>query len=208
MLTKDRKLNLLNVIFVSSILISNVIAAKLISIFGFAVPAGVVVFPISFLMTDVINEVWGKNEAMFTVKMGFLVSIMATALYTLSVKLPPHSSWGMQYEYSAIMSSVYRIVLAGLLSYFISQTVDVRIFHTLKTAHKDKKLWIRNNVSTITSQLVDSIVFITVAFYGVVPTENIITMITVQWIVKLLLALLDTPFCYLLVKWAKKIRRD
>lgn len=201
---KERKLNFLNMLFITATLASGVMATKLFNLFGIAMPAGVIVFPITFLVTDVINEVWGKNEANNTVKLGFISNVLFTLFIYISIILPPFKFWELQTEFETVLGSVPRITLAGLITFAISQTLDVHIFHKLKVKHDGKKLYIRNNVSTITSQLVDSFTFIFLAFVGTIPLLEIFKTAFIQWTVKVVLALLDTPFCYAMVRWAKK----
>ncbi len=201
---KERKLNFLNMLFITAVVASNIMATKLFNLFGIAMPAGVIVFPISFLVTDVINEVWGKNEANNTVKLGFISNLLFTLFIYISIILPPFKFWELQTEFKMVLGSVPRITFAGLASFIVSQTLDVNTFHKLKVKHDGKKLWIRNNVSTITSQLVDSFLFIFIAFAGTMPFLEILKTVFMQWLVKAVLALLDTPFCYAMVRWAKE----
>ena len=203
-MTKTRKIILLNAVFIMATLASNIMAAKMTTIAGISFPAGVYAFPISFLVTDVINEVWGKKEAGFTVKLGFAASIVFTLLTMLAVWLPAAGFWTMQTEYAMVLASVPRITIAGLVAFIFSQNTDLWIFDRLKALHKGKHLWIRNNVSTMTAQLVDSLIFIVIAFYGTMPVEALFTMVFSQWAIKLVLATLDTPFVYWGVKWAEK----
>lgn len=203
-MTKTRKIMLLNGIFIMATLASNVMAIKMTSIGSISFPAGVYVFPISFLVTDVINEVWGKKEAGFTVKLGFAASIVFTLLTMLAVWLPAAGFWTMQSEYAMVLATVPRITIAGLTAFVFSQNTDLWIFDSLKALHKGKHLWIRNNVSTMAAQLVDSLIFIVIAFYGTMPVEALFAMVFSQWAIKLVLAALDTPFVYWGVKWAEK----
>lgn len=203
-MVKGRKLNFLNMLFITAVLASSIMATKLFNLFGMALPAAVIVFPITFLVTDVINEVWGKNEANNTVKLGFISNLLFTLFIYIAIILPPFKFWELQTEFKMVLSSVPRVTLAGLASFIVSQTLDVHIFHKLKIKHDGKKLYIRNNVSTITSQLVDSFTFIFLAFVGTMPLLEILKTTLMQWSVKFVLALLDTPFCYAMVRWAKK----
>ena len=198
------KLMLLNVIFITAMLSANIMATKLFSLKGIAMPAGVLAYPITFLMTDVINEVFGKRQANRTVKYGFWANILMTTLLSISIKLPPFMHWGNQDAYKLVLGSVPRVMGAGLLTYLISQSLDVRLFNALKIRHNGKRLWIRNNISTIVSQLVDSFLFIFLAFYGTMPLNNLVSTALLQFGVKVILALIDTPFCYWLVRWAER----
>lgn len=201
---KERKLNFLNMLFITAVVASNIMATKLFNLFGIAMPAGVIIFPITFLVTDVINEVWGKNEANNTVKLGFISNLLFTLFIYIAIILPPFKFWELQSEFETVLGSVPRITFAGLATFIVSQTLDVHIFHKLKIKHDGKKLYIRNNVSTITAQLVDSFTFIFIAFVGTMPLLEIFKTAFTQWSVKIVLALLDTPFCYAMVKWAKR----
>lgn len=207
-MTKRNKLIWLNGIFIASILASGIMATKLFGIFGFGIPAGVIVFPLTFLMTDIINEIWGKGEATNTVRIGFVANILFTLFIMISIKLPAFEYWALQSEYQAILSAVPRITVAGLVSYVVSQSTDVWIYDRLKKAHRGEHLWIRNNVSTMTAQLVDSAIFIFIAFAGTMPVGSLVTMFFNQWIIKLILAALDTPFVYLGVKWVRNSEQE
>lgn len=191
-------------VFVTSLVISNVIATKLIDIGGFIVPAGVVAYPITFLMTDVIGEVWGKKIVTKVVWVGFFCSILAMVLGFLAAMLPAASFYENQEFFAGLFGKVGRITGASLIAYLISQLNDVYVFHKLKEMTKGKHLWLRNNVGTISSQFFDTTIFITIAFYGSIPNDVLIPMIFSQWMVKALIALIDTPFCYLLVNWSRR----
>ena len=122
----------------------------------------------------------------------------------LAVWLPAADFWPLQGEFATILESVPRITIAGLTAFIFSQNADLWIFDKLKKFHNGKHLWIRNNVSTITAQLIDSLIFIVIAFYGTMPIASLFTMVFSQWLVKLVLATVDTPFVYWGVQWAKK----
>ena len=165
---------------------------------GLFVPAGVIVYAASFLVTDLISEVYGKKEAMTAVLLGF-ASMLVFSLYSLLMtKWTAAPFWGNQEAFELVVGLSFRITIAGIFSFLISQTWDVMVFHLLKKDNssygKPKHLWIRNNVSTITSQFIDSTMFISIAFIGIY--DNIIGMIVAQWFVKCIIAILDTPFAY------------
>lgn len=191
-------------VFVTSLVISNVLATKLVMFGNFVIPAGVVAYPITFLMTDVIGEIWGKKIVLKVVWAGFFCSILAMLLGFLAVILPAAPFYEGQSFFAKLFGNVGRVTGASLIAYLVSQFNDIWLFHKIKDITKNKHLWLRNNIGTIFSQLLDTIIFITIAFYGTIPTEILITMIASQWFVKVLIALLDTPFCYLLVAWCER----
>lgn len=196
---KLNKLNMLNGFFIMSLLVANVVASKVVNLYGLIVPSAVVAYAITFLCTDVIGELYGKEEANNTVKLGFITQVFSLILIALAIKLPPAI---FMIEYSQVFSQVLgqslRVVSASLIAYLISQANDVFIFHKLKEKTNGKYKWLRNNLSTMISQFIDTVIFITIAFYGVVP--NLWLMVVSQYLVKFILALLDTPFFYLLTK--------
>ncbi len=198
------RLLFLSSLFITSLLVANITAGKLVKLGSLILPAAVFIFPVTFLVTDVVCEVWGKKRASELVWLGFLMSIILTGYLQLGRVLPPAPVWPYQGAYEAIFGAVPRIVLASLCAYLISQTHDVWAFNYWRQVTRGKHLWLRNNLSTMVSQLMDTAVFITLAFAGTVPWDMLAGMIFSQYLVKLVLALADTPFCYLGVKWARK----
>lgn len=190
--------------FIGALLVSSITASKLyyISIFGYkmTIPVGTSLFAITFLSTDVISEVWGKTHAMLLVFSGFISRIATLIFLMFAVGIDGAGApiWDNQEAYQLILSGSSRIILAGILTYPVSQTADVLIFHFLKKRHKDKnRLWLRNNLSTLGSQLIDSSVFVFIAFGGILPTDVILNIIIGQIIIKWLIAVIDTPFVYI-----------
>lgn len=194
----------LNALFVGLLLISNILGVKLFSIGEFILPAAVVVYVATYLITDVIGEVYGKDAARKTVQAGFVTQVIALIFIYIAIQLPAAPVFELQSEFETILGGSFRVILASLISYLASQNLDVTIFHRLKAKHGDKKLWLRNNLSTMTSQLIDTILFITIAFWGIVPTNVLLGMIITQYVFKLCVAIIDTPFAYLVVKMAKR----
>lgn len=196
------KLIILTGLFVGAILCANTLASKLFTIGGLTMTAGIVAFPITFLITDIINEVWGKKRAQAVVITGFLANLMMVALYQLGMILPPAVFWPHQEAFHTILGAVPRIVGASMIAYLISQNWDVWVFAKIKEKLRFG-LWLRNNLSTITAQIIDSVIFLGLAFGGVMPVGSLVTMFFTYVLVKAGIALLDTPLVYLGVAWAK-----
>lgn len=195
----------LNGAFVGLLILSNILAVKLFSINEWLVlPAAVIVYVFTFPITDTIAEVYGKEAARKTVFAGFITQIAALVFIYFAIQLPSAPFFGDQSSFEVIFSAGFRVTLASLISYFISQNLDVTIFHKLKERHGESKLWVRNNASTMTSQLVDTTIFITIAFAGTMPTGALIAMIFSQYLFKLIVAATDTPLVYLLVKICRR----
>lgn len=200
----NTNLIVLNCVFVTSLIIANVVSSKIVSFWGLTVPAAIVAYPLTFLMTDVIGEIWGKEESNKTVKIGFACQMLSLVLLGAATLLPVAAFADNQAEFTAILGSTFRIVFASMVGYLCSQTWDVWAFHKIRDAYIAKHgstnggRWIWNNASTMTSQIIDTAIFITIAFWGTVP--NILAMIASQYVVKFVYAVLDTPFFYLLTR--------
>jgi queuosine precursor transporter len=195
----------LNAAFTGLLILSNILAVKLFSLGGWAMlPAAVIVYVFTYPITDIIGEVYGKEAARKTVLAGFITQIFAGIFIYAAIQLPAAPFFEAQSEFETILSGSFRVTIASLLSYFISQNLDVFVFHKLKEKHGSKKLWLRNNLSTVTSQLIDTTVFIFVAFYGTMPISALIGLVLTQYAFKFTVALLDTPLVYLFVKLCKK----
>lgn len=191
---------LLNCIFVMSLIVANIVSCKVVTFWHFTVPAAIVAYPITFLMTDVIGELWGKEEANRTVRNGFICQLSSLVLIGAAILLPIAPYANIQAEFQTVLLSTFRVVAASMVAYLCSQSWDVFIFHKIKEKGEKQK-WLRNNASTMSSQIIDTAIFITIAFWGVVP--NIFTMILSQYVIKVIYAALDTPFFYLLTRGQK-----
>ena len=200
----ETNLAILTSVFCVGLVLANILASKILSFADglIVVPSAVVVYWITYLMTDVIGEIWGKEQANKTVKIGLGCQLMSTALIILAVMLPVAPFADNQVAFSSVLGSTVRVTVASLVSYLVSQHWDVYVFHKLKDKYNNKKKWLRNNVGTMTSQIIDTLIFITVAFYGTVP--SIITMAISQYVIKFFLALFDTPIFYYLTRNTKE----
>lgn len=202
-LTQGVKAQLLEVIFIASLIAANVVAVKLLLIGSFIQAAGIICYPITFLVTDIFSEVFGKERAKRLVWFGFIAQLWFLLMVTIGRYLPYPQFWDAQNAYVRIIGFIPRLVLGSLIAYLVSQLHDVWAFHFWKKKTKGKYLWIRNNASTIVSQLIDSVVFVTIAFIGVVPGKVLLMMIVVQYVCKVIIAIADTPLVYLGVRWLR-----
>jgi len=176
---------------------SNAAGAKLIALpFGMAASAAVVSYILSVLVTDLINELHGRENANLSVKIGFLSVVISSLLFTFAIYLPPADGWTGQNSFEQIFSVAPRILIGGWLAYLVSQPLDVFIFHKIRKATGERHFWLRKNASTLISQLVDSAIFMTIAFYGNFP---LLPAILGQFLVKSVLVILETPFSYLIL---------
>lgn len=193
-------------IMASLIVVANILANKIVIVGPFTVPAGVLVYSVSFLVTDILSEKWSKSHARKAVWAGFYANvIMVVSVYiAISWTAAPFAA-EQAGLFGQVLGMTPRIVLASMIAYLISQHYDVWSFHFWKKKTKGKHLWLRNNASTIVSQFVDSTLFITIAFYGIFP---VVPLIIGQWVVKVAIALIDTPFMYGIIWLMDKVKAE
>ena len=190
------RLAVLQSLFVSGLVVANIIAAKVVVIWNLVVPAAIIIYPFTFLLTDIIGELYGKKEANRTVWYGLLASVFAMVVIYVGMLLPVAPFMPeKQTAYEALLGPNRRIVLASLVAYLCSQKHDVWAFHFLRNLTKGRHKWLRNNLSTMASQLVDTVIFIGLAFWGTVP--HVEKMIFGQYIIKVVIALAETPIFYI-----------
>ena len=174
--------------------ISGAVVNKIVAFGDYYVSAAIIVFSMTFLLTDLISEIWGKTYATLAVWIGFLVSI--TFLITTQIAIAwPAAPFSLEAAAAIdlLYSTIPRITLASIVAYLIAQNFDVWFYHKLKKLTRNKHMWLRNNGSTAVSQLIDTLIFYTIAFYGVLP---LMPLIIGTYIVKLVIAFVDTPFIY------------
>ena len=184
----------------AAIILCNLQVIKLTTLFGITVTLGNVLYGAIFFCTDLLNEVYGKRVARRGVMLGFISMLFFTAVSQLALLFSTAPDpWAEQVQ--AAMQTIYgfmpRLALASLVAYLLSQLHDVWAFSWWRRRTQGRKLWLRNNMSTAVSQLMDSAVFCTIAFVGVVSREHFLQILVTTYVIKVLVALLDTPFIYL-----------
>jgi len=193
---EDRAFILLVSMFVGALVISSVLASKIITVLGLFVPAGVLAYCITFVVTDVVNEIWGKERANRVIFSGFITLLVTFLLIRLALAWDAAPFWREQRAFSTVLGSTSRIIIASFIAYLASQYHDVWAFHIWRKWTEERHLWLRNTASTVVSQFIDTLIFITIAFYGTMP---VFPLIKGQYCIKVLIAVLDTPFVYLVV---------
>ena len=187
-------------VFTGALVIAAVLAAKIIVVGPFTVPAGVLAYSITFACTDIITEIYGRERARQVVLAGLIALVVCLALIQLALLWPAADFWQSGEAFQGVLSSSMRIIVASIVAYLVSQYTDIFLFSWLRRLTGGRFLWLRNNGSTMLSQLLDSAVFVTIAFAGVFP---ILPMIFGQWAVKLAIAALDTPIVYAVVLYLR-----
>nr|WP_321298712.1 queuosine precursor transporter [uncultured Sphaerochaeta sp.] len=205
----NRKELFLFALYITGMIVVNTVGSKIISLFGVRVSVGIFFMPVLFLVTDIVGEVKGHEHATLFVRYSIIMLVILFAVTGLFIRIAPHPSWQLQEQYQQIFGMSMRMSLASLVSFAVSQTVDVNIFLLFKKLSNGRMLWLRNNLSTMTSQFIDTVIFMFIAFYHMTPTFTaayVFSLIIPYWLFKVLFALIDTPFCYLGVQWLKKER--
>ena len=185
-------------LYVAFILFSNITAMKIAEFnLGFAsffAPAAVIIFAVTFLMTDIVNEKFGRKETQRMIFIAFLAQIAIAFFTWLILSLSPAPFWQNQSAFALILGQVPRIIIASWIAFLISENLDAYIFDWFKKLTKGKHLWMRNAFSSLPSMVVDSLLFVTIAFYGLQPViPLIIGVIVIKWLV----GIIDIPFMYL-----------
>ena len=198
---KDQFFLILAGIFIASLVTCNLIANKFVTVdLGFRVfivSAGILPYPFTFLVTDLISELYGQKKANLVVFTGFVASMFVLLFLWLGGQFNaiPDSIVTDQ-TYDSVFRNAWRIIAASMTAYLFAQFVDVRIFHFWKKLTNGKHLWLRNNGSTIASQLVDTTLVVFILFFGVWESDKIISAIIDGWLFKMLMAFIDTPIIY------------
>lgn len=193
----------ISILFVSCILISNILASKIIVIFGISMTGGVLVFPISYILGDVMTEIYGYNRAKQIIIYGFICNLIMVLLFYLAIKLPYPDYYMNQEAFATILGNTPRILLASFIGYLIGGISNSYILEYIKNNSKIKYLWFRTILSTIVGEGLDTIIFLTIGFLGTMEFNSLLYMILCQSLVKIVYEIIFTPFTYKTVKYIK-----
>ena len=208
-----RYLTFVTAIFVTVLIISNIIAVKLVSIFGLILPAAVILFPISYIFGDILTEVYGYANARRVIWTGFFCNLLAVFAIWIGSILPAASFWSAgsfstpetaQQAYAAILGFTPRLLVASFIAYLVGEFLNSYVLAKLKLTTKGRFLWIRTIGSTIIGEGADSAIFISIAFWSILPGSALITTIFSQWLFKVAYETVATPLTYLVVNFLKK----
>ena len=187
---------------VISMILVNIQVLKTVELFGMVTTLGNIMYGTTFLVTDILGEVYDRKKARIAVWTGFFALAVTVITMTLSIKFVPHETDFIQQSLINIFGIMPRIALASVTAYFCSQMHDVWAYSKWKEKYsKPSQIWIRNNASTIVSQFIDNTIFTLIAFLGVFPFEVLIQIWATTYFIKFVVALCDTPFVYLARKW-------
>jgi uncharacterized integral membrane protein (TIGR00697 family) len=190
--------------FVAILLLSNLIgAAKLATVGGFTFGAGILFFPLSYVIGDVLTEVYGYANARRVVWTGFAALLFMAAMSYIVVAMPPAAGWEGQAAYESVFGSTWRIVAASIIAFWAGEFVNSFVLARMKVLTAGRHLWSRTIGSTFFGQAVDSLIFYPVAFLGIWSNEQVLIVMVTNWGLKVLWEALLTPVTYAVVGWFK-----
>jgi hypothetical protein len=191
-------------IFITCLIASNIIAVKLVNIFGLIVPAAILIFPLSYIFGDVLTEVYGYRQARGVIWLGFFCNLIVVVAICLGQILPPASFWDGQVAYERILGYTPRLLGASFLAYLVGEFANSFVLAKMKIATHGRWLWVRTIGSTLVGQGLDSLVFMTLAFVGTIPLPVLSGAILTQWLFKSAYEAIVTPLTYGAVNFLKK----
>jgi len=201
-------LGAISVFFVSVLLISNVASTKIVDLKWFVFDAGTLLFPLSYIFGDILTEVYGYKRSRQVIWLGFSMALLMSVIFIIVGKLPPASDWGNQAAYDTILGLTPRIVLASLIAFFAGEFSNSYVLAKMKIATNGKKLWARTIGSTIVGELLDTSLFIVIAFYGILPNDLLFTIFISNYLFKTGVEVVFTPLTYKIIDFLKKKEQE
>jgi queuosine precursor transporter len=203
-----RYLDVITALFVAILLISNIASTKITTFGPFTLDAGTILFPLSYILGDILTEVYGFARARKVIWIGFFCNILMAAIFMLVAVLPASPDWPNQSAFEAILGQTPRIVLASMIAYFAGSFMNAFVLAKLKLRTNGKQLWSRTIGSTLVGQLFDTLLFIIIAFWGVLPTEVLVSLVVSNYLFKVGIEVLFTPITYGIVNKLKKTEHE
>ena len=196
---------LLGILFSVCLLTSNLLETKVVQIFGITTTAGLIVFPISYIINDCIAEGWGYKKARLIIWCGFISNFLLIAFAQLAILLPTASFWEGEESFNFIFGLAPRIAIASFIAFLCGSFINAYVMSKMKIASKGKNFSSRAILSTLAGESIDSIIFFPIAFVGLVPTDQLLIMIGTQAVLKSLYEVIILPVTIRVVKYIKKI---
>ena len=203
--TVSKLFMIIAVFYVTCLLLSNLIAGNMWAVTGsITLPAAVILFPITYIFGDIFTEVYGFKKARTIIWLGFGCSFFAVAIYLITIALPHPGFWENQDAYATVLGTTPRVAAASFIGYLFGEFSNSVVLSKLKVATGGKKLWIRTILSTLVGEGLDSLIFVTISFYGTMDNATLAQMILFQYLFKVCYEAIFTPATYAVVNWLKK----
>ncbi len=203
-----KHLDTITALFVTVLLISNVTSTKIVDLGPFTFDGGTILFPLSYIFGDILTEVYGYSRSRKVIWLGFVSAMLMSVTFILVGVLPPAADWHYQTAYDQILGLTPRIVAASLVAYLVGEFSNSFILAKLKLLTHGRWLWTRTIGSTLIGQIVDTALFIAIAFTGVVPSGLLLTLIVSNYLFKCGVEILFTPVTYWVTGWLKQQERE
>ena len=198
------KFIVISALFVTCLLSANILIVKQIEILGLTLPAAIIIFPISYIFGDILTEVYGYAQARKVIWLGFFCNLLlVTAIWIVGI-LPPAPIFEAQSAYDRILGNTPRFLIASFIAYLCGEFINAYILAKIKIITSGKWLWMRTIGSTIVAEGIDTIIVLSIGFWGILPFSVLGSMIMWHWIVKVAYEAIATPFTYWLVGYLKK----
>jgi queuosine precursor transporter len=191
-------------LFITCLLTANIIIVKQISAGPFILPAAIIIFPISYIISDILTEVYGYSVARRVIWLGFICNVIMVAGIWIAGLLPSANTFTAQSAYNQILGNTPRFLLASFLAYLAGEFSNSYVLSKMKIATKGKWLWSRTIGSTVVGQAIDTVIVLSIGFVGVLPVSTLLIMILSHWFIKVSYEIIATPVTYLAVNYLKK----
>ncbi len=191
-------------LFVSFLLISNIASTKILSLWIFTFDGGTLLFPLTYIFGDILTEVYGFKKAKKAIWIGFFCAALMTIIFAIVQYLPAAAGWENQTAFELILGMTPRIVIASLIAYLAGAFTNSIVLAKMKLITKGKYLWSRTIGSTVVGEGIDTIIFCTIAFLGILPIELLIAVIISNYFFKVGVEIIFTPLTYKIINWLKR----
>lgn len=193
------------IVFTTCLIVSNIIEQKLINIGPIEATAGLLIFPISYIINDIIAEVWGYKKARLIIWVGFLMNFLAILVFRMSISVPGSVNFTHQDAFALVLGNTQRITIASFIAFLFGAFTNAFIMSKMKILQKGRNFSLRAVVSTLFGEGIDSLVFFNIAFYGVISNRDLLILICTQILMKTAYEVIVLPLTNLIVRWVKKI---
>lgn len=201
-----RTFTTLSILFVTCLLVSNVLACKMISVWVLTLPAAVIIFPISYIVNDAISELYGFQKAKFTIYAGFIMNAIMVLAFTVASAIPAPVWWGNQEAFEAILGNTGRVLLASFIAYLVGSLLNSKVMVAMRDrAQNGKGLFLRCITSTLVGETVDACIFISIAFFGTMDGKSLLTMIVSQAAFKVVYEIIIYPITRIVIGKLKEV---
>lgn len=198
-------LDLFASLFIACLLAANIVSVKMFQIGSFVLPAGTIIFPISYIVNDILSEVYGFRNAHRIIWLGFLANLLLVASILIAQQLPGATIWDAQAAYERILGFTPRLLIASFSAYILGSITNAWVMVKMKALTQGRWLWTRTIGSTLIGEGLDSLIFMFIAFSGKIPTIHLIETVMHLWVAKTFYEVLVTPLTYLIINKVKCI---